>query len=119
MANMWWLHRDASLWADPDTFNPARFMDADGEITRPQHYHPFSMGVRGCPGQAVAFMITKLVAGRLLAALRIRTASGSVPSFKPNLMLPNTPQVDVGGGGGRRGREGWLGRGRGRGSASE
>ena len=92
MTNMWWIHRHPANWAEPDEFKPERFLDAAGQGSKAPHYYPFSMGVRGCPGQAVAFMISKLVASRVFAFLRLTHATvGDVP-FKPNLMLPNTPQ---------------------------
>ena len=93
MSNMWWLHRNDAFWPSPHLFDPSRFLDAAGGAVRPDHYFPFSMGVRGCPGQAVAFMISKLVAERLLARASMRTATrgGEPPAFKSNVMLPNTP----------------------------
>ena len=91
MTNMWWLHRDEALWPKASVFDPRRFVDAHGATVKPEHYYPFSMGVRGCPGQAVAFMIAKLVAARVLARVRLAPASPGEPAFKPSLMLPNTP----------------------------
>ena len=57
-----------------------------GATTKPDHYYPFSMGVRGCPGQAVAFMISKLVASRLITALRL-TPGMLLPSLSPPRFL--------------------------------
>jgi cytochrome P450 len=54
------------------------------------HYHPFSMGVRACPGQRIAYNIIKVIAGNLLLGHRLE-AGGQLPFFSTNLMLPVTP----------------------------
>ncbi|EKX31726.1 hypothetical protein GUITHDRAFT_156504 [Guillardia theta CCMP2712] len=91
MTNMWWVHRNEDNWKDPNKFDPNRFLDSSGNIVKPDHYYPFSMGLRGCPGQAVAFYISKLVVIRLLSSFRFSSQSQQEPLFKPSLMLPNTP----------------------------
>ena len=37
-------HRDPQVWQDPDTFNPSRFLDYEGNISRDDRLIPFSMG---------------------------------------------------------------------------
>jgi len=56
-SNMWFVHRDPALWPDPHTFSHARFM---GQPFNMPGFHPFSMGVRACPGQRIAFIVLKV-----------------------------------------------------------
>nr|KAG5708903.1 hypothetical protein BaRGS_009312 [Batillaria attramentaria] len=38
------VHFDPELWDNPDTFRPERFLDADGDVVKPEHLIPFFMG---------------------------------------------------------------------------
>lgn len=57
--NLWSLHHDESVWPDPWTFNPNRFLDADGNLLPPNHdnrrkFLPFGAGRRVCLGETLA-----------------------------------------------------------------
>ncbi len=43
------LHRDSSIWKDPDKFYPERFLEPD--VAKGFKYMPFGMGKRSCPGR--------------------------------------------------------------------
>ena len=44
-------HRNPALFPDPDTFQPARFLDSSGQKNPAYAYLPFSAGPRNCIGQ--------------------------------------------------------------------
>lgn len=46
LANVMAVHRDPELWANPDDFDPTRFLTADGtELSKKPEYHiAFSLG---------------------------------------------------------------------------
>ncbi|GFO38661.1 cytochrome p450 2u1 [Plakobranchus ocellatus] len=50
------VHRDESVWGDPDIFRPDRFLDADGSVIVKKELIPFSIGRRNCVGEALASM---------------------------------------------------------------
>jgi cytochrome P450 len=57
--NLWGLHHDPDFWADPYSFIPERFLDADGDIIPADHPNrkhliPFGAGPRVCLGEAMA-----------------------------------------------------------------
>ena len=59
---------DGNTWANPQVFDPNRFLDDSGQyLSKPnQFYIPFSAGRRGCPGQNMAladifFMIARFM----------------------------------------------------------
>lgn len=44
---------DAGVFAEPDAFDPGRFLDADGRfLTKLDGFHPFGVGKRQCVGEA-------------------------------------------------------------------
>ncbi|XP_027335242.1 cytochrome P450 82C4-like [Abrus precatorius] len=68
--NVWKLHRDPSLWAEPEKFSPERFINSNGEVDEGHHfeYMPFGMGRRACPGSTFATQVSLITVARLLQA---------------------------------------------------
>ncbi|CAH1777163.1 unnamed protein product [Owenia fusiformis] len=52
--NLWALHRDPTLWKNPNIFDPLRFLDENGHVVKPPHFMPFSIGKRICAGEVLA-----------------------------------------------------------------
>ncbi len=44
MANIWAVHKDPTVWTEPDVFRPERFLDSNGEVYQPEELIPFSTG---------------------------------------------------------------------------
>ena len=66
-----------------------RFMDKPYNIP---NYHPFSMGVRSCPGQRIAYNLIKLITANLVHKNNIDSfVDKNMNLFESNLMLPVTP----------------------------
>jgi cytochrome P450 len=61
------LHRHPRYWPEPETFDPRRFMDENGERTRtPYSYIPFGAGPRSCIGANFALAEAPLIVGLLM-----------------------------------------------------
>jgi len=70
----WVLHRHRTLWDDPDTFDPSRFLpEARGRIDR-FAYLPFGAGARTCIGQAFALQEAALVLATIVARFSVQLA---------------------------------------------
>jgi cytochrome P450 len=64
VANAYAIHRDPSLWDDPEEFRPERFdTNRDGQQGM---MLPFGMGRRRCPGESLALKTMGLVLGTLI-----------------------------------------------------
>jgi len=54
LGSHWAISRDPEAFPNPDTFNPQRWLDANGQLRIDIKYFSFGFGRRVCPGQHVA-----------------------------------------------------------------
>ena len=55
LVNLMNVHLDPNCWENPNSFNPRRHIDADGQlITNSGNFLPFSAGRRVCAGESLA-----------------------------------------------------------------
>ncbi|XP_070774746.1 cytochrome P450 2U1 [Enoplosus armatus] len=79
LPNLWSVHRDPTVWDDPDSFNPARFLDDEGKLLRKECFIPFGIGRRVCMGEQLAKMELFLTVTSLLQAFKFRLPEGVPP----------------------------------------
>lgn len=77
--NLWSVHRDPTVWEEPDNFNPARFLDQDGKLLRKEYFMPFGIGRRVCMGEQLAKMELFLMVTSLLQAFTFSLPEGLPP----------------------------------------
>ena len=71
----WVLHRDPSIWENPEGFDPERFL---GPSSRPRYaYIPFGGGPRICIGNAFALMEAHVILAMVVAQHRLELVSGA------------------------------------------
>lgn len=85
LINMHGIHRDAASFAQPDSFDPGRFLDRAGD---PPDYMPFGIGARQCIGLHVAQAEAVYVVARLMTALRFEPARGETPALAGLTLRP-------------------------------
>ncbi|XP_026453208.1 cytochrome P450 76A2-like [Papaver somniferum] len=80
LVNVWGIGRDSSLWDDPFSFNPERFLGNPTDY-RGQHYEylPFGAGRRMCPALPMAHQILHIVVGSLLQSFDWTLENGVTP----------------------------------------
>ncbi|MFC5747184.1 cytochrome P450 [Actinomadura rugatobispora] len=81
------LHRDARVWPDPGTFDPARFLpgqDADRDRTA---YIPFGAGRRQCIGLGFALLQATLTVGTLSRRFAFDLVPGTEVEAEATLTL--------------------------------
>lgn len=84
------MHRHIELWDDPDTFNPARFMDGYESDRHKYQYLPFGGGPRVCIGMRFALMEGVAMLAETLRKVRFSVPEGFVP--EPHLAITMRPK---------------------------
>ncbi|KAI3958482.1 hypothetical protein MKW98_011170 [Papaver atlanticum] len=80
LINAWAIGRDPTIWADPTSFQPERFLDSKIDY---KGYHfeliPFGSGRRICTGLPLAHKMTHLMIGLLLQSFDWKLENGMKP----------------------------------------
>jgi cytochrome P450 len=86
LLSQWVVHRDPRWWADPDGFDPSRFIGRDRG--RPRFaYFPFGGGTRQCIGEGFAWTEGVLSLATIVARWRLHPRPGRTPHLNPLLTL--------------------------------
>lgn len=96
--NLWAVHNDPNLWPEPHKFNPHRFLNADGSIVKlkPEHFIPFGIGRRSCPGEMFAVMEIFLMVTFLLQKYDVALENAiDCDLNNPELILPQQVPVKL------------------------
>ena len=70
------LHRHRTLWENPDSFDPDRFMPGRKETIDRYAYLPFGAGPRVCIGASFSVQEAVIVLARFVQGLRFELAAG-------------------------------------------
>ena len=83
--NFWAIHHDEKEFQEPDTFNPHRWIDDDGNFRNSKSFILFSVGKRACLGENLARSELFLFLTRLVRDFKILA--------EPNVPLPELDGV--------------------------
>jgi cytochrome P450 len=81
------MHRRAEIFADPESFDPDRFL-GEREKAIPRHaYLPFGAGPRVCIGNHFAMMEGQLVLAAVAQRVRFELPAGTIVEPEPLVTL--------------------------------
>uniref|UniRef100_A0A1B6F2F8 Cytochrome P450 n=1 Tax=Cuerna arida TaxID=1464854 RepID=A0A1B6F2F8_9HEMI len=66
------LHRDPTVFSEPNEFNPDRFLPEFVTLD-PFSFMPFSAGPRNCIGKSLAIIELKLILAMILKTFRVKS----------------------------------------------
>ncbi|KAJ9176609.1 hypothetical protein P3X46_011901 [Hevea brasiliensis] len=90
LTNLWKLHRDASVWPNPEEFKPYRFLTTHTHVDLlGQNFElvPFGSGRRSCPGLNFALQVVQLGMARLLQGFNFTTPNNEPVDMTESLTL--------------------------------
>jgi len=100
LTNIMKLQRDPQIWADPDKFDPERFLTTHAAIDyRGQHYEliPFGTGRRACPAMNYSLQVEHLSIAHMIQGFNFATTTNEPLDMKQGvgLTLPKKTDVEV------------------------
>uniref|UniRef100_A0A667YME9 aromatase n=1 Tax=Myripristis murdjan TaxID=586833 RepID=A0A667YME9_9TELE len=81
------IHRNATVWENPDVFDPLRFLPENSSNRSPYAFVPFSAGTRNCIGQTFAMNEMKVVVAQTLRRYQLIEDPTRKPKIIPRLVL--------------------------------
>lgn len=93
------LHRHPDHWADPETFSPERWFDAEATAARDKFaFLPFSFGPRNCIGYRFAEIEAKIIIANIVKKFRIdlvQPVDDEELAFANFIALKSKPPVEI------------------------
>ncbi|HEX5143395.1 MAG TPA: cytochrome P450, partial [Mycobacterium sp.] len=82
------LHRDPTLWEDPQRFDPDRFLPGRSAVRDRWQYLPFGGGPRTCIGDHFAMLEATLALATVLRAVSVEPLTDTFPLATPFTVVP-------------------------------
>ena len=89
----WVIHRHKDHWQEPDDFVPERFEDKSCAKAVADHFIPFSMGQRVCPGAAFALLEGPVILAYLFSYFDVKMVEGQ--TVLPRVRISTRPQEEI------------------------
>uniref|UniRef100_A0A7N6AY54 aromatase n=1 Tax=Anabas testudineus TaxID=64144 RepID=A0A7N6AY54_ANATE len=89
------IHRNATVWENPDVFDPLRFLPENVSKRSPHAFVPFSAGPRNCIGQNFAMNEMKVVIAMTLKRYKLIEDPAHKPKIIPRLVLRSINGIHI------------------------
>ena len=93
--NLFLIHRNASVWENPNEYNPLRFVPSNMEKHGPYDYIPFSAGSRNCIGQTFAMNEMKVVVGTVVNRFKLKLDDTHRVEMVPRVILRSKNDIKI------------------------
>uniref|UniRef100_A0A8C4YNC6 Cytochrome P450 4B1-like n=1 Tax=Gopherus evgoodei TaxID=1825980 RepID=A0A8C4YNC6_9SAUR len=93
--NIYLIHRDPSLWKDPEVFDPMRFSPENSSKRHSHAFMPFSAGARNCIGQQFAMIEMKVAIALSLLRFEFSLNPAKIPRKIPQMVLQSKNGIHI------------------------
>jgi cytochrome P450 len=90
---IWWTHRDARWFPEPERFLPQRFAPEEAQKRPKLAYMPFGAGARACIGKVFAMVEAQLLLATIAQRFRLELAPGQDIRPFPRITLAAKPGI--------------------------
>ncbi len=94
MISPYLVHRNPSMWQNPEDFNPERF-SLENMRGKAFSYIPFGQGERVCIGQSLAIMELQLIVGTLLKKFTFSYSKTKKPTIVPGIIMKSKSGIEL------------------------
>ena len=89
------IHRNASIWEDPEKYDPLRFQPENMDKHGPYDYIPFSAGYRNCIGQNFAMNEMRVVIGTIVSSFSLKVDVTHKVEILPRVILRTRNDIKI------------------------
>ncbi|XP_070822229.1 cytochrome P450 4B1-like [Chaetodon trifascialis] len=89
------IHRNATVWENPDVFDPLRFLPENASKRSPHAFVPFSAGPRNCIGQNFAMNELKVATALTLKKYELIEDTTQKPKITARLVLRSINGIHI------------------------
>uniref|UniRef100_A0A672YFG8 aromatase n=1 Tax=Sphaeramia orbicularis TaxID=375764 RepID=A0A672YFG8_9TELE len=89
------IHRNPTIWENPDVFDPLRFLPENVSMRSPHAFVPFAAGPRNCIGQNFAMNEMKAVVALTLKRYQLIEDPDWKPKIIPRLVLRSLNGIHI------------------------
>ncbi|XP_029308136.1 LOW QUALITY PROTEIN: cytochrome P450 4B1-like [Cottoperca gobio] len=89
------LHRNATVWENPEVFDPLRFLPENVSKRPPHAFVPFSAGPRNCIGQTFAMNELKVATATTLKRYQLIEDPTQKPKLLPGVVLRSVNGIHI------------------------
>ncbi|XP_061145614.1 cytochrome P450 4B1-like isoform X2 [Syngnathus typhle] len=89
------LHRNPTVWENPNVFNPLRFLPENVSKRSPHAFVPFSAGPRNCIGQNFAMNEMKVAVASVLRTYQLIEDPARKPEIIPQIVLRSLNGIHI------------------------
>lgn len=89
------IHRNRSVWEDPESFLPMRFSKEQSKNRPRCAFVPFSAGPRQCMGAGLSYLEAEVILRKVIGLFKLELPQGQDLKPRPAVVLQPSPEIQL------------------------